>query len=111
DEGEPETVAIATELGAPEVVATEVSWRNWRPPVFGLAGGLLLVVAGNLVALVQFMSAYGIGSKGFFDWLDIQGVTSEPRHLWYPSRFFGFFSASRIYPLDKTDTGRVITEF
>jgi YYY domain-containing protein len=108
---------VVAEQPAPEAEvradgpAAELSWRNWRPAVFGLTGGLLLVAAGNLVALVQFMSAYGIGSSGFFDWLDIQGVISEPRHTWYPSRFFGFFSASRIYPLDKTDAGRVITEF
>ncbi len=34
------------------------------------------------------------------------------RHSWFPSAFFGFFNASRIYPLNQADdTARVITEF
>ncbi len=87
---------------------------SWRAPVFALAGGLMLVVMGNLVGLLQFMSAYGIGSSGFYKWIDVQGLTSGiAKHSWYPSAYFGFFNASRIYPLDNAlpDKGRVITEF
>jgi len=84
---------------------------TWRAPVFGLAAGLMLVLMGNLVGLLQFMSAYGIGGSGFFDWVDVQALTANiQRHAWYPSAYFGFFNASRIYPLDGAD-GRVITEF
>ena len=84
---------------------------SWKPPVFGAAGGLMLVIMGNLVGVLWFMSAYGIGGKSFFEWFDVSGMTSnEPRHSWYPSQFFAFFNASRVYRLDATD-GRVITEF
>ncbi|MBF6599475.1 MAG: hypothetical protein IVW36_03065 [Dehalococcoidia bacterium] len=87
------------------------AWASVRAPAFGLAAGLMLVIMGNLVGVLQFMSAYGIGSRGFFRWLDVQGLTTGiPRHSWYPSNFFGFFNASRIYPLDQSG-GRVITEF
>ncbi len=84
---------------------------NWRPPAFGLAGGLMLVIMGNLVWVFQFMSAYGIGGKGFYDWVDVSGLKAgAAKHAWYPSDFFAFFDASRIYRLDDKDF-RAITEF
>jgi YYY domain-containing protein len=85
--------------------------RGWRAPVFGVAGGLMLVVMGNLVWVLAFASSYGIGSKSFYEWVNVSGLNAdEPRHSWYPSRFFLFFNASRIYPLDHKDF-RAITEF
>jgi YYY domain-containing protein len=84
---------------------------NWRPPVFGVAGGLMLVVMGNLVWVFMFSSAYGIGGKSLYDFVDVSGLTPDVvRHAWYPSPFFGFFNASRIYPINHQDF-RVITEF
>ncbi len=86
------------------------STLNWQAPVFGLAGALMLVVMGNLVWVLMFASSYGIGGKGFYQWADVDGLTvSEPRATWYPSEFFAFFNASRIYPL--SDADRAITEF
>ena len=83
----------------------------WRAPVFGLAGGLVLVVMGNLVWVFQFASAYGWGGQGLYDWVDVSGLTAgELRHSWYPSRFFAFFDASRVYRLNDADF-RAITEF
>jgi YYY domain-containing protein len=84
---------------------------NWKAPVFGVAGALMLVVMGNLVWLFVFASAYGIGGSGFYNWVDVSGLTAnEPRTDWYPSDFFGFFNASRIYPINNDDY-RAITEF
>ncbi|HEY8173749.1 MAG TPA: DUF2298 domain-containing protein, partial [Dehalococcoidia bacterium] len=85
---------------------------NWKPPVFGLAGGLMLVVMGNLAWVLFTASAWGIGGAGFYKWIDIMGLTAdEPRKGWYPSEFFNFFDASRIYPLSSAANDRVITEF
>jgi len=90
---------------------------GWKAPAFAVAGGLLLVVMGNLVWVLQFASAYGFGGAGFYDWVDVAGLESdEVRNGWYPSGFFNFFNASRIYRLDDPataagDPGRVITEF
>ncbi|HET6614454.1 MAG TPA: DUF2298 domain-containing protein, partial [Dehalococcoidia bacterium] len=84
---------------------------NWKAPVFGVAGALMLVVMGNLVWAFVFASAYGIGGSGFYEWIDVSGLTAdEPRTRWYPSDFFGFFNASRIYPINNQDF-RAITEF
>jgi YYY domain-containing protein len=93
---------------------------NWRPPVFGIAGGLMLVIMGNLVWVLAFASSYGVGGRSFYDWVDVSGLgprcgtpVVDPcmvRHVWYPARFFAFFNASRIYPLNGADF-RVITEF
>lgn len=83
----------------------------WRAPLFGVAGGLILVVMGNLVWVLQFASAYGFGGSGFYHWVGVQGlVAHEIRHAWYPARYFGFFDASRIYPLNHQDY-YAITEF
>jgi YYY domain-containing protein len=84
---------------------------NWRPPVFGIAAGLMLVVMGNLAWVFMFTSAYGIGGKSLYDFVDVSGLAPDMvRHAWYPSQFFGFFNASRIYPINDQDY-RVITEF
>ncbi len=96
---------------APVTMSVPAALRNWRPPLFGLAGGLMLVVMGNLVWVLTFASSYGIGGKTFYDWVDVSNLRpDEPRDSWYPSRFFLFFNASRVYPLDNKDF-RVITEF
>lgn len=84
---------------------------NWRPAIFGALGAVMLVIMGNLVWVFTFASAYGIGGAGFYDWLNIDGLSAdELRASWYPSEFFGFFNASRIYPLNN-EGFRVITEF
>lgn len=84
---------------------------NWRPGIFGAAGAVMLVVMGNLVWVLVFASAYGIGGPGFYKWIDIDGLRAhELRATWYPSEYFGFFNASRIYPLNDSDF-RAITEF
>jgi uncharacterized membrane protein len=89
------------------------SLLNWRPPLFGVAGGLFLVVMGNLTWVFVFLSSYHVGGQTFYDWIDIEGLgPKEARHAWFPSEFFGFFGASRIYPLSQADdAARVITEF
>ncbi|MBI5285201.1 MAG: hypothetical protein HY874_08925 [Chloroflexi bacterium] len=85
---------------------------SWRPPVFGLAGGLMLVVMGNLAWVFWTASAYGLGGDRFYNWVDIMGLgPNAQRHLWYPSAFNAFFNASRIYPMSAADGNRVITEF
>jgi YYY domain-containing protein len=110
----PDTAILATAPAAAEQAL------SWRAPVFGLAAGLMLVALGNLVWLFQFASAYpelwrrlaipGIGSRRFYDWLDVSGLTADVhRNSWYPSDYFGLFGASRIYAISATD--RVITEF
>ncbi|MDP9235997.1 MAG: DUF2298 domain-containing protein [Chloroflexota bacterium] len=109
----PASVAAPEPATQPEPVVTAEGRpvRNWRAPVFGIGGGLMLVVMGNLVWVLAFASSYGIGGKGFYEWVDVSNLRAdEPRHSWYPSRFFLFFNASRIYPLDQHDF-RVITEF
>lgn len=89
------------------------SLLSWRPPLFGVAGGLFLVAMGNLTWVFVFLSSYHVGGRSFYDWIDIEGLgPKEARHAWFPSEFFGFFGASRIYPLSQADdTARVITEF
>ena len=115
-------VSAQSERGAmdsPPNVMAAVAALDWKPVVFGIAGGVILVLLGNLVFLFTFASAYGIGGDGFYSWLDVardpgdpySGLTgNEQRDTWYPSQFFEFFSASRIYPINN-EGFRAITEF
>lgn len=85
---------------------------NWRPPIFGIAAALMLVVMGNLAFVLHFASCNGIGNRGFYEWIDVSGLTAdETCETWYPSQFFSFFDASRIYLLDTELQFRGITEF
>jgi YYY domain-containing protein len=101
---------------APEPSAVGVTAFGWRPPVFGVVGGMMLVLMGNLVWVFQYLSSVGMGGTRFYDWVDVSGLKSDGANakwgpLWYPSDFFAFFGASRIYPLSHADNARVITEF
>jgi YYY domain-containing protein len=99
-------VAATSDVG--QLVLPDI---NWKPPLFAIAGALMLVVLGNLVFVFHFLSAYGIGGNSLYEWIDVQALTvDEPKSDWYPSDFFAFFNASRIYRLGGDD-GRVITEF
>ena len=100
------------EAGALKPGSVSMGGFNWRPPVFGILGGLMLVAMGNLVYVLVFASAYGIGGEGFYSWLAIDGLSAnEPRFgQWYPAESFQFFGSTRIFSLD--DAGfYVITEF
>jgi YYY domain-containing protein len=108
----------AGESGAVTMPERSFPEINWRPLVFGAAAALMLVVMGNFVWVLKYASAFGIGGKGFYEWVAVQGLTNnEPRAdgAWYPTEYFGFFDASRIIPLrdDPLDQNDfyVITEF
>jgi len=108
--------AVATAAQSETGAVRAAQWSfAWRPAAFGLAGALLLVVAGNLVFVLTYASMWGIGGQGFFDWVNVNGLNADEPGRWYPHGFFEFFTASRIYPLDepalKDETFRVITEF
>lgn len=84
---------------------------NWRAAACGIGAAFALVAMGNLAWSLYTASAYGLGSSGFYNWLDIQGLTAdEPRNGWYPSQFFAFFGTTRVVPLDNIG-GWAITEF
>ena len=84
---------------------------SWKPYVFGIAGALMLLVMGNLAWLFKYMAGLGVNADWLYDWLDIDGVTSDQQmDNGYPSEFFGFFGATRLYPINN-DGFKVITEF
>jgi YYY domain-containing protein len=111
-------VAATSERGAlaPDAVARSVVIpAEARPYIFGALGAFMIGIMGTLTWVLKFASAYGIGGQGFYDWVNVQGITAdEPRNGWYPSDFFGFFDGTRIYPLNKLDSPNesyVITEW
>jgi YYY domain-containing protein len=73
-----------------------------RPMVFGATGSLLLVAMGNLTGIFDAFAAHGVGSTGFWEWLDITelgtyAVTpgNESAH-WWPDKFWFWWQATRI---------------
>ena len=108
-------VAAAYAESAPAATTVEFDWTPPGAPfapVFALAGGLMLVLMGNLV----WVFAVHVGVRHRRAGASTTGSTSQgldadaARHAGTRRDFFGFFNASRIYPLDNGD-GRVITEF
>ena len=55
----------------------------------GLAGLLLLMVMGNVEGLFELLAAHGVGSAGFYQALDFEGLDG-PRSTseWYPTEFY-----------------------
>ena len=106
------TQARAGDGAAGGVLGLDLRALNWKPAVFGLGGGLILTVMGNLVYALVLASSYGVGGDGLYDWIDVNGLTGDVERYgkWYPADFFQFFGSTRIYPLDDADF-RVITEF
>jgi YYY domain-containing protein len=84
----------------------------------GLLGVLLVAVMGNLEGLLEVLHARGIGSAGFWQWLDVRALAENlPATFadgrWVPHRFIWWWQASRVVR-DYTPLGvhqEVIDEF
>ncbi len=61
---------------------------------------LLVAVMGNLEGLLEVFHAAGVGSAGFWAWLDITRLDQPPvpfgQGTWVPTRFFWWWQASRV---------------
>ncbi|MCW5848674.1 MAG: hypothetical protein KIT87_01060 [Anaerolineae bacterium] len=107
DEG-PKTVDTGLEMEAN-------SSSVLRPPSsvgsigFGLLGSVLVAVMGNLMGLLEVLHAGGVGSPGFWQWLDIKSINGPAVAAgWMPSRFIWWWQASRVI----NDNGaEIIDEF
>jgi YYY domain-containing protein len=80
------------------------------PLVFGLAAAVLLTVIGNLEGLLEFLAAHGVAGSGFWNWVNIKGLTSvgNSTDSWYPTQHWWWWRAARIVTPDAPET---ITEF
>ena len=64
---------------------------------FGLLGVLFVAVLGNLMGVLEVMHAGGIGSAGFWAWLDIKNLNGPAAAMgWIPDRFIWWWQASRV---------------
>ena len=63
----------------------------------GVLGTLLLLALGNLIGVFEMLAAHGVGSKSFYDAVDIFGLNG-PRESseWYPTEPYWFFRASNF---------------
>ena len=67
---------------------------------------VLLLFAGNLEGVLEYMQAQALGSNGFWSFVDVGGLSSTDSTLgFYPERHWWWFQASRILP------GGEISEF
>ena len=80
------------------------------PLVFGIAAAVLLTVMANLEGLLEFLAAHGVGGGGFWNWVDIKGLTSagNTTTTWYPTQNWWWWRAARIVTPTAPET---ITEF
>jgi len=81
---------------------------------YGLLGALLVVVIGNLEGMLEVLHTKGIGSKAFWDWIDVKNLQKAPiTGNWLPTDSWWWWRASRVIH-DKDLLGRsmeVIDEF
>jgi YYY domain-containing protein len=68
-----------------------------RAVAFALLGGLLPLIIGNVEGMLELLAAHGVGSDGFYHFLDISGLDAA-RHTdkWYPTEWLWWYRASRI---------------
>ena len=67
--------------------------------VGGIAAALLLIVAANLEGVLEFMRANGMGSEGFWDWVEIDGLEAPAGSLtetWRPQENWWWWRATRV---------------
>ena len=68
-----------------------------RPILHGLLGSVLVAVIGNLEGALEVLYAKGIGSAGFWRWLDLKDLGEAPTtNTWLPTRYLWWWRASRI---------------
>ena len=67
-------------------------------PIFhGVLGAILVAVMGNLEGFLEILHAKGIGSAGFWRWLDLKDLGQAPTtNTWLPTRYLWWWRASRI---------------
>ena len=67
-------------------------------PIFhGVLGAVLVAVIGNLEGFLEVLHARGIGSAGFWRWLDLKDLGGPPTtNTWLPTRYLWWWRASRI---------------
>jgi YYY domain-containing protein len=104
--------ANPTKVGKPGKPGKPLSVLS-RPVLFGLGAAVLLVVIGNLEGLLEFLAAHGIGGGGFWEWVDIKGLSAVTEHTdkWYPTEHWQnwwWWRAARIVSPSAPET---ITEF
>ena len=82
--------------------------------VFGGAGPVLILLAGNLEGAMEFVNLQGWAGSGFWEWLGIKGLTgAETGSGAFPDTQWWWFRASRV--IDTLSSGQsldyTITEF
>ncbi len=99
------SLALVPALGAMGVfgLAYNVILSDSRKIRYALAAGIvaaiLLGASANSQGTLEFMRANGIGSEGFWEWVDIEGMTEPPASLsdsWRPEEFLWWWRATRV---------------
>ncbi|MBM3933567.1 MAG: hypothetical protein FJ319_04585 [SAR202 cluster bacterium] len=78
----------------------------------GITAVVILVVAGNLEGVLEFMRANGMGGAGFWDWLRIEGIRGAPTpqgDSWWPTENWWWWRATRV--IASFDAGNQLTDY
>ena len=87
-------------------VATVIDRLLHAPAFYGVVAAALVVLFANLEGVLEMLAAHGIGSSGFYNWIDIKDLTAgKTTTAWYPTEFWFWWRATRIIPPE------IITEF
>ena len=65
--------------------------------VFGAAGPVLILLAGNLEGIMEFVNLRGWGTDGFWEWVGIKGLTgAETGSGAFPDSVWWWFRSTRV---------------
>jgi len=65
--------------------------------VFGAAGPVLILLAGNLEGIMEFVNLRGWGTDGFWEWVGIKGLTGAETGSWaFPDSVWWWFRSTRV---------------
>ncbi|SVC39500.1 uncharacterized protein METZ01_LOCUS292354, partial [marine metagenome] len=65
--------------------------------IFGAAGPVLILLAGNLEGIMEFVNLRGWGTDGFWEWVGIKGLTgAESGSGAFPDSVWWWFRSTRV---------------
>ena len=112
--GQPRAARLRESDNSPDAVgqadadAAPAGQHCRRAFVFALIGGVLVMVAGNLVGPLELLAAAGWGSPGFWEAVGVKGLAANPSGGLLPADGGWWWRSSRVIPNIPPDG---ITEF
>ncbi len=80
-----------------DLIVGERPEERKKAVLYGLLGGAMVALIGNLEGLLELLHAGGLGSDAFWQWMDVKDLVAAPRGgNWYLTGHWWWWRASRL---------------